>query len=632
MHANRRFHWTWLLPLLAVACGGGDPAGGDPGTPPDVLVEDAPRDDATDPGDRPDLADVPSAHRYQIILAHDPAYPLSTLIGQSVEFSATVIDYGTGGVAVGLPVSFEIVAIHDLDGNIEDDGDGRLEFENSATDDNGRLYNRLFGETTADRTYTVEIAVPDTDTEPVRFDVRVTEAACGCIEVAFEYKGQQEATSLHDIVVSIVPSDYKCGQDLKPATPLNDDWVLADRMATNLNGLVRFDCIPAGTNYTVFAKAMGAVDMCVSASGCDRTLVLEPNSCDKVTLTLYDAMLSPSGLYESIDHFDFSALIEECAGGDTTIVGCATSAGDVGKTICCALAELNKFFQNPGLTIIETLQSLVAYWFGQLAADVIDLFKDAIATVVTDYLKNRSPDWLADFFTVGESMMDVINYLELHSDLQMLKPQMYTVSGAHFYKELWLYWKIGCDPSAPDFADCGRIILSMEDLQNAQIPTNIIGGEFSATISNFNRLLVHEHEVGLHYGKLVLYVLNEIIIASITDGKAHSLIEVAHLWLDCHALAEDITDITGGILGGNTEQQIEDMCNAGVDGLFGFVDDYLGALTLGSSLWLEGTATMVDDNCDVDLKVDRLINGTWEGNLQGSSQQASVTGTWEAAL
>jgi hypothetical protein len=633
MHANRRFHWTWLLPLLAVACGGGGPTpGGDPGPLPDGIVQDVPATDATDEGGRPDLSDVPAAHRYQIILAHDPAYPLSTLIEQSVQFSATVIDYGNGSVAVGLPVAFEVVAIHDLDGNVEDDGDGRLEFASTTTDDNGRLYNRFFGETTADRIYTVEISVPDTDTEPVRFDVRVTAAACGCIEVDFLYEGQQEATSLHDLVVSVVPSDFKCGQHLKPTTTLDDELVIADRLVPDLSSTVRFDCIPAGANYSVFAKARGAVDMCVAASGCDRTLVLEPNSCDKVTLTFYDAMLSPSGLYESTDHFDFSALIEECAGGDTTIVGCATSAGDVGKTICCALAELNKFFANPGLTIIETLQSLVAYWFGQLAADVIDLFKDAIATVVTDYLKNRSPEWLADFFTVGESMMDVINYLELHSDLQLLKPQLYTVTGAHFYKELWLYWKIGCDPSAPDFADCGRIILSMEDLQNAQIPTNIIGGEFSATISNFNRLMVHEHEVGLHYGKLVLYVLNEIIIASITDGKAHSLIEVAHLWLDCNQLAKDIADITGGILGSNTEQQIEDMCNAGVDGLFGFVDDYLGALTLGSSLVLRGSATLVDDNCDADLKVDRLISGTWDGNLQGSSQQAAVTGTWEAAL
>ena len=79
-------------------------------------------------------------------------------------------------------------------------------------------------------------------------------------------------------------------------------------------------------------------------AACDRTLVLEPNSCDQVDLTFYDAELKPSGVYESVDHFDFSELLEECAGGETSIVGCATSAGDTGKTICCAIVELNKSY------------------------------------------------------------------------------------------------------------------------------------------------------------------------------------------------------------------------------------------------------------------------------------------------
>lgn len=626
--------WIWILPALAMACGGGGDStsnGDDLGLLPDGSAYDMVDTEGTDNGGRPDVGDL-AGRRYQIILHHDAAQPLPTLISQSVPFSATVIDYASGGAATDLPVAFEIVLIHDLDGNIEDDGDGRLDSQNSTTDANGRVTNRFHGETTPDRVYTVEISVPGTDTEPVRFTVRVTAAACGCIKVNFAYDGVQEKTSLHDIDVSIIPSEFKCGQHLKPTTKLDDDIVLAGRMAPDIFSSVQFDCIPAGASYTVFAKAMGAVNTCVAAGGCDRTLVLEPNICDEVTLTFYDAELKPSGLYESVDYFDFSQLIEACAGGDTTIIDCATSTGDTGKTICCAIAELNKFFEKPGLTIIETLQGLIELYFGKLGASILDPFKDAIANVVTDYIKDRSPAWLQDFFTIGESMMDVINHMELHSDLQLLKPQQYTVTGAHFYKELWLYWKVGCDPSAPDFADCGRIILSMEDLQAADVPTDILGGEFSATISNFNRLLVHQHEVGLHYGKLVLYVLNEIIIKTITNDQANSLLGVAQLWIDCPSIAEDIAGLVGNLpgLGSNVEQDIEKMCVDTVKGLFGFVDDYLGALTLGSTLMMRGSATLVDDNCDADLLVDRIINGQWDGYLEGSSQQATVTGTWEA--
>lgn len=631
MRFHDRCSWIWFLPVLAMACGGGTgtTGGADQGPLPDAPGQDVADPTDSDEGSRPDDGD-PTGRRYEIILHHDPSQPLSTLVEISVPFSATVIDYASGGAAVDLPVAFEIVAIHDLDGNLEDDGDGRLDTEHMTTDAHGRVINRFHGETTPDRQYTVEISVPDTDTVPVRFDVRVTAAACGCVKVNFAYDGVQEKTSLHDIVVSIVPSDFKCGQHLKPTTELDDEIVLAQRMASDLSGTVQFDCLPAGASYTVFAKAMGAVDTCVAAAGCNRTLVLEPDTCDEVSLTFYDAELRPSGLFESVDYFDFSKLIEACAGGETSIIDCATSAGDTGKTICCAIAELNKFFEKPGLTLIETLQGLIELYFGQLAGSILDPFKDAIATVITDYIKNRSPPWLQDFFTIGESMMDVINRLELHSDLQLLKPQQYTVTGAHFYKELWLYWKIGCDPSSPDFADCGRWILSMEDLQDAQVPTDILGGEFSATISNFNRLQVHQHEVGLHYGKLVLYVLNEIIIKTITDGQATSLKGVAQLWIDCPSIAEDIADLVGGSLPGNAQQTIEDMCVDTVNNLFGFVDGYLGGLTLGSTLMLRGSATLVDDNCDSDLLVDRIIGGTWDGYLEGAAQQATVTGTWEA--
>jgi hypothetical protein len=568
--------------------------------------------------------------RYQIIVHHDIASPLPTLIEQSARFSATVVDYVGGGPAAELPVSFEIVKMTDLDGNPRDDGDAVLDAENIVTDDLGRVENRLYAASVGDIIYTIEISVPDTDTTPVRFPVRVTEVECGCVEVQFEYDGVQEKTSLHDISVAVLPSNLRCGAHLGPTTVINDSLVLAERMASNISGTIKFDCIPAGSNYTIYAKAKGAIDACVAAYSCDRTLVLVPNTCDQVVLNFYDAELKPSGSYKSVDHFDFSKLVEACAGGDTTIVDCATSAGDVGKTICCALNELNKFFKTPGLSIIETFQSLIVYYFGQLAGDIIDLFKDTVANLLTEYLKNNSPEWLQDFFTIGESMMDIINNLELHSDLDLRKPQQYTVQGTHYYQDLVLYWKIGCDPDAPDFADCGKWVLSMEDLQNADIPTDIVGGEFTATIHNFNQFLVHQHELGLHYGRLVLYVLNEIVIKTVTGGKANSLQGVARLWIDCAKIVDGIDRAIGNYLGSNYKATLEQYCNNAVDSIFNFVNGYLEGLTLGSTLMIRGGATLVDDNCDPDLLVDRIVNGTWEGQLQGNAQQATVTGTWEA--
>ena len=56
---------------------------------------------------------------------------------------------------------------------------------------------------------------------------------------------------------------------------------------------------------------------------------------------------------EFVDHFDFTNLVKQCAGGDTTIIKCATSVGDLGQTVCCVLAEMIKFFETPGYTVVE---------------------------------------------------------------------------------------------------------------------------------------------------------------------------------------------------------------------------------------------------------------------------------------
>lgn len=125
-------------------------------------------------------------------------------------------------------------------------------------------------------------------------------------------------------------------------------------------------------------------------------------------------------------------------------------------------------------------------------------------------------------------------------------------------------------------------------------------------------------------------MLNEIVIKTITGGKANSLQDVARLWIDCAKIVDGIDRAIGNYLGSNYKATLEQYCNNAVDSIFNFVNGYLEGLTLGSTLMIRGGATLVDDNCDPDLLVDRIINGTWEGQLQGNAQQATVTGTWEA--
>jgi hypothetical protein len=629
-----------LLPFLVLACGGGQGPGGldiiyvtDEG-PVDVAGDVAPEDNGDrDPGKR----DIQSNRWFEIILLHDTTAYLDASAGSNVRINAKVLDYDKMAPAVGIYVAYEIAEVTDLEGNPVMDGDGLLTGEEIPTDGNGFVQN-LFrvGERT-DVIYRVLLSLPYENAEEAELQIRVLSAPCGCATVKLSYDGALDPSVLHDIEVSVLPGDFECSK-LAPEKDV-PDAVFQQRTISNLYGQQSFECLPSETYLTLFARAKGPQFMvdgnpveCVVASACSEGVFLQPEvGCKDMTLKVYQANLNPAGTYDCTDHFDFTNLVKQCAGGDTTIMQCVStgSGGDLGKTVCCVLAEMIKFFQTPGYTIIESIADLAKIWLGSLIVDtVINLFKDAVATIITNWLKSSAPDWVTDFFTIGEDMMGAITNLEMLSDMVVMKLNNdLTVQGTQYWTGVALYWKFGCDPSDPGYDECGRTELDMGAIGDPNFPMDLLEGKFTASVADWNRLIVNQHAVKLNYGKLVLYVINELVVASITGGQAHSLKEAAQLWINCKSIANGILGEIASWFGG-TRQQIEDVCVGSVDFLFGFVDVFLGALTLDTELSLSGTGMLIDETCD--LKVDRITNGKYLGYVQGNSSQASITGTFEA--
>lgn len=629
-----------LLPFLVFACGGGAGPGGldivygtDEG-PVDAAGDAIPEDQGDrDPGKRDNL----STRWFEIVLLHDTSVYLDTSAGGSVRINAKVLDYEKMAPAVGIYVAYEIAEVTDLEGNPVTDGDAILTGEEIPTDGNGFAQN-LFrvGERT-DVIYRVLLSLPYENAEEKDLEIRVLSAPCGCATVKLSYDGALDPSVLHDIEVSVLPGDFECSR-LAPEKDV-PDAVFQQRTISNLYGQQSFECLPSETYLTMFARARGPRFMvdgspveCVVASACSEGVFLQPEvGCKDLTLKVYQANLNPAGNYDCVDHFDFTNLVKQCAGGDTTIMQCVTtgSGGDLGKTVCCVLAEMIKFFQTPGYTIIESIADLAKIWLGSIIVDtVINLFKDAVATIITNWLKNSAPDWVTDFFTVGEDMMGAITNLEMLSDLVVMKLNNdLTVQGTQYWTGVALYWKFGCNPGEPGYEECGRHELNMKSIGDPNFPMDLLEGKFTASVADWNRLIVNQHAVKLNYGKLVLYVINELVVASITGGQAHSLKEAAQLWINCKSIANGILGEIASWFGG-TRQQIEDVCVGSVDFLFGFVDVFLGALTLDTELSLSGTGMLIDETCD--LKVDRITNGKYLGYVQGNSSQASITGTFEA--
>ena len=641
MSPTRRGLSILVLGLAVIAqssCGGGGGPGRvdiqypvDLAQPEDVPAMDqetATRDQGTD---RPFIG-----RRYEIVLLHDTTMAEVVKVGGTLPVRAKVIDYQGNGPADGVYLQYDITAIRDVMGNSADDGDASFESQGASTDQNGMAFVLFRAGLIPDRLYTVTISMPDGDAEPKSLDLMVAGAPVGCLDIKMAYDGALPASALVDLDIYVLPSVYDCDVLSPERGAPEDSAVIADRTLANLYGTARIEGLPAETRYTVFALGHRKGSPCVVAYSCIEGVYVAPqtaSTCDNLKLEMYLAVLSPTGRYDCVDHFDFTNLVKQCAGGDTTIIQCTTTVGDLGKTVCCVLAEMIKFFQTPGMTIIETIQELAKQWLGSLIVDkFFNLFKDAVARIVTDWLLNNSPPFIQDFFRIGGDMMGAITNLEMMSDLRVSKlGNDYTTQGDQYWHGLALYWKFGCDPRSPDYATCGRIALDLEALNDPLFPTDLLGGKFTAVVADFDKWIVNQHAIKLNYGKLVLYVLNEVIIKSITGGRAHNLKEVARLWLDCNGIG-------GGIFGdimewfGGTRQQVVDLCNTAVDFLFGFVDVFLNNLSMDTELSVSGTARLVDlpnENQICDLKADRITDGKYLGYVQGGATQASVTGQFE---
>jgi len=404
---------------------------------------------------------------------------------------------------------------------------------------------------------------------------------------------------------------------------------LASKPVPQLNSTIQYECLPGDTDYTVYATGVGP-NGCVTVRGCAEGIYAKAEECRDVTLKTFLVTLNPSGSYDCVDHFDFSGLIANCAAGITDPLTCFSGGLDTGTQICCVVYQLITFFHTPATTIYALIQDIAKQFLPTIIVDaVFGLFQDAVVKIVDEYIFNNSPDWVQDFFTVGQDILQGVTNLELLSTLRITKLQNdFSVQGTHFWKGVALYWKLGCDPQAADYATCGRFEFSLDQLQNTQFPMELIEGNFTASVTDFDRLIINQHAINVSYGKLILFVLNEIVIKNITDGQANTMQEAAHLWINCEAIGggilEEITNWFGG-----SEQDLINVCNATVDTLMGGLNLILGYLALDTKLSLQGEAALVDENCD--LTVDRLAGGHYNGYLEtSSSQQASFTAVFEA--
>jgi hypothetical protein len=206
---------------------------------------------------------------------------------------------------------------------------------------------------------------------------------------------------------------------------------------------------------------------------------------------------------------------------------------------------------------------------------------------------------LQDFWTIGQDITGVVSNLNLISLIQFSKVYSdYSLNGSESFIGLNLYWKLGCDPQAPDYEECGKFTYTLEDFEQPEFPMDLASAQFTANILNWNHLQIDPHVLYINYGKLVLFVLNHLILPEIANG-ATSLSAAFQNILNCASLGSGA---------------IEDACNGALGFIGGFLDATIAGLKWDSNLSLQGSVVLLD-NQGSDLVVDVLTQGVYAGTV-----------------
>jgi len=506
---------------------------------------------------------------------------LPTVIGPTavLPIQAKVIDYGVGSSVEGLPVFWDIVANNGVNGP----GQGGLDSGNTFTDTKGLTGNVFRANKSPAVAYKLKLSCEGA--EDVFVDITVTDTPKGHIRVTMLYDNQ---VPLGQVLVRVMPAPFTCAS-FKPVLP-PQNFLLSK--TTLLEDKPEFQHLAADKKYGVYVIGKDA-DNHLTAAGCaDAVLVLDKQTTD-VTVSVQVLPLLASGPYDMVNHFDFTGAIP----------------GNLGKILDTAV----QIFYDPGAFIISQVKNLVKQLLPSIVVDVaFKLFEDALSKVVTDFLLNKSPPWLQKFFTLGQDVLQVVKNLEMLGVLKIFKVSNdFFIKGELNFTGVNLYWKLNCDKKDPKYAECGKIPLDMaKSATDPNFPLDFLAGTLTGTISQQKKLTIDSSTIKLNYGKLILFVLTNVVLKQIT-GETTFLGAMQKL-VNCDGIAKGIgNSILGKI--GLSEATVKGLCTSTVSLLVLPIEQAIGGLALDSKLSLNGGCKMVDNNDD--LKVDKLIDGFWVGTI-----------------
>ncbi len=539
----------------------------------------------------------------QFIMVPDGGYAVEGEVTHDVDLRVYLYDRSTDEPVSERPVSFEVVGADD------DPSAPSLASLTVYTEENGSAtVNLVFG--TEVGQWTVRASNPSSN--DVEFEVTSVPTEAGDIEVALVNTAPSIMT-LSDIDVRLYRTNqFDCGQ-YAPYGPQNDQTIAED-VAPFTEDYVTFENLSTRNRYVVTAVARGEQGQ-IAAGACLDNLTVQHESTTKAELLLQLVPLNPTGRYDVLSHWDFTEALAE--------------SGPAGSVIVRVL----DIFENPGQAIYDEIINLIGNLVGGIISATFDTFlqwtglDQTFQNFINDFIAGS--EGLSQVWAAGQDLRDVVANLEVHSELSIGKlASDFEFRGRDNWLGITLYWTWGCEPA--DGPDCGAIELKADgDGEFAEL--GVLSSDWTGRVAAYNQLHIDQHTVSLRYGRLILYVLNDVLLPAVTDGNANSMSEAFSYWFGCDSIANSIIP-DGEICAANyclEASTVEDFCETAVSTVFGFADILINNLEFDMGLRLGGEGLLVEETSDG--LVDRIDDGKFDGVIEdgeGSSTSSSFSATW----
>lgn len=542
------------------------------------------------------------SNEYFLVAAGDT--DLQVGVGQDVGLQVFLYSKTSGDPVSGQQIDYEIVEGAELGSISARKGTTSLQGEASVDLRAGEVPG------------VVKIQVSHPSAEPIDFTIALEARPSGGLDVKLTNTAPSIVTLQNIDVRLYYGVGYSCTEFL-PLRLQPDGIAMTQSLSVSQD--VAFDALDPTQKYIVTGIARGSRGQ-IAAAGCVEDVRIAPDERTAVELPLQLIPLNPVGRYSAQSYWDFTQAVED--------------SGPIGST----LIRILNIFQNPGEALYDEIINLVNYAVGGIISGSIDTFleltglDDQFKDMINNFVEGN--EVLRRVRDAGRDVRDVIANLHVTSELTVGKvSSSYEFTGFDNWLGVTVYWRWDCAPDAPP--ECGAIPL-LVDGANDIAQLGILSSQWNGRVAAYDELQIDQHPLTLRYGRLIIYILNEVVIPALTDGNAHSMSEAFAYWIGCDSLATSITGSDGEICALGQciyANDIEGFCSSAVGTVFGFADALVQNLEFDIGLRVGGEGTLVEETSDGF--VDRIIDGTFEGHMttngEGQGAQAApISATWEA--